>query len=134
MKSIVAALRAAFFVSVALLGLFALSACGSTDADNAQTRAGISEAVVETAIGPDGKPYISGFQLTDGKERGNVSLTIQAPSGYVVTYSATDVAAFAGQKGRADLEAAIAEAWRDAAPGAVESLADKIVKLVIGVP
>lgn len=126
MKMFRTALGAVFLCLLAI----GLTACGSTDADNAQTRAGIADAELATAVGPDGVPYISAMRLIDGKERGDVTLVIETPAGHKVRYSATDVLAFQGQQFRAELENAIADAWKDATPEVVGKVADSVIAVL----
>jgi hypothetical protein len=131
MKMLTAAFRAAFLCLGLMAATLALSACGSTADSNVQTRAGIADAELATALGPDGVPYISAMRLIDGKERGDVTLEIETPSGHKVLYTASDVRAFSGQEFRAGLEEKIAEAYRDATPEVVTSIASAVIKYLV---
>ncbi len=65
----------------------------------------------------------------DGKEKQNVSLEIELPTGVKLSYSATGVKAFKAHEVRAAVEQAISEDVRGVVPNIVDIIVDALTTL-----
>lgn len=71
----------------------------------------------------------------DGKEAQTLDVSFKNANGTEITYQATGVKAFEGQKYRADLEAEIARTWPELAPeirGGIVDLATTLAQAALG--
>lgn len=87
-----------------------LSACaGTVPTAGKQGFAGVTHVEMKwcAPAQEDAKKYLCGAEITDGKQRQDVTLEIKLPGGGEVKYSATAVEAFEGQELRAAVEAVI---------------------------
>lgn len=73
---------------------------------------------------------ICGVEVLDGKERGSVQLDFVLPDGTIMNYLANDEAAFEGQRIRAEVEKAFADAIANTLP----SMVDAAIKALVPVP
>lgn len=105
---------------LAVTAAFAMSACTTPESVES---AGLSDWQVEFTN--DGKP--KSFRIKDGKEKANVSFSVDLQSGRA-EYSATDVRAFDGQAFAAEVAKVQAneqgQTLRDVAPGAINGIVD----------
>ena len=107
-------------IPIALAGIIALSACGII---GPQAKAGLTVADIEWC-----GEHICSVNFSDGKEKRGVNLSVESPSGLVVKYSASDVAAFKAHEVRGAVEQAISADVKETAPG----LVDAVVKALTG--
>ena len=77
----------------------------------------------------DAPKYLCGLRWRDGKEKQNVSLEIELPTGARLTYSATGVRAFKAHEVRAAVEQAISEDVRAVMPNIVDIIVDALATL-----
>jgi len=134
-----------------LIGILALplGACGVFDSAGAvrevvnvdngeivdwgpQNYSGINVLVTRVPL-TDGSEVI--LERYDGKEAQSLDVFFKNANGTEITYSATGVKAFEGQKYRAELETAIAEQWPEIVPeirGGIVDLAVTIAEAITG--
>lgn len=118
----------------ASLILLAMTGCATLGAESAQGRAGVTDVEVRWCERADGSDrYLCGARWVDGKERQDVSLTLDLPDGGKLRYAASGVAAFDGQRLRAEVERALVEQVGAAAPAAVDAIM-RAIRATVGVP
>ena len=93
-----------------------------------QGDAGITDVKVEWCKSADQGHYLCSIRWRDGKEKQNVALAVELPSGAVVKYSATGVKAFKAHEIRAAVEKAISKDISETFPEVV----DTVVKAIMG--
>jgi len=124
---------------LALCAVAALAGCAGAVPGNEQGLAGVTDVRLEwCAIGAEKSDYrLCNIAWKDGKEKQSVHLAADIGKG-TVDYAATGVAAFDGQKMRAEVEKAVAEqVGQSVGPGGTAKIVDSImlaVKAALGVP
>ena len=119
--------------------VMALGGCAGAVPGNEQGLAGVTDVKLEWCpVGADGTDYkLCNIAWKDGKEKQSVHLAADIGKG-TVDYAATGVAAFDGQKVRAEVEKAVAEqVGQSVGPGGTTKIVDSImmaVKAGLGVP
>lgn len=111
--------------AVALVSL--VTACGAIPG-NTQVNAGITHATVEVCATDTGTVYVCDAEIIDGKDKQAVALTIENPSGWNVSYSASGVQAVDAIKVRGAVEQSISSDLKDASPVIVSKITDAVVK------
>ncbi len=109
-----------------------LSACaGTIPGVSQQSVAGITDVRLEWCepAAPDAPKYLCGVRWKDGKEKQNVSLEIELPTGVKLSYSADGVKAFKAHEVRAAVERAISEDVRKVVPNIVDIIVDALAPL-----
>ncbi|HAA93858.1 MAG TPA: hypothetical protein DCS82_02590 [Rhodospirillaceae bacterium] len=109
-----------------LVGCAAFNTDAVVDETNRQTSAGITDFRFETELGPDGKPYVSGVRLIDGKEKSRVKAKVELPSGLKASYEAEDVRSFPGQQ----IQGIVQKAFVDAGIEQTKLIKEMIPKMV----
>ena len=119
-----------------MLAVAGLTACAGATLGNPQGYAGITKADVDVGIAKQGEvPYIKSVTFWDGKEKQSIALTVEFLDGRPkVTYAATGVAAFDGQKVRAEIEKAVSADVKAVAPGIVDSMMNAVTKALLPLP
>ena len=117
----------------------ALGGCAGAVPDNEQGLAGVTDVRLEWCpVGAGSADYkLCNIAWKDGKEKQSVHLAADIGKG-TVDYAATGVAAFDGQKMRAEVEKAVAEqVGQSVGPGGTAKIVDSImlaVKAGLGIP
>lgn len=119
-------------VIVAFILAVLLGGCAGAVPWNKQNYAGITSwdfnyCKVDVKADADGSYSLSedekicGVEVIDGKERGSVQLDFILPDGTIMNYLANDEVAFEGQRIRAEVETAVADALAATLPALVET-------------
>lgn len=111
---------------VAIAALPLLAGCGAIPG-NAQVNAGITHATVEVCEN-NGSVYVCDAEIIDGKDKQAVSLNIENPAGWRVSYSASGVQAVDAIKVRGAVEQSISSDLKEAAPTIVTKITDAVIK------
>lgn len=111
-------------VMISLLVLL-LSGCAGAVPWNKQNYAGITSwdfkyCKIDISDATEDEK-ICGVKVIDGKERGSVQLDFVLSDGTIMNYLANDEAAFEGQRIRAEVETAIANAIAETLPALLET-------------
>jgi len=120
------AFKTSLMAAFAVIALTALSGCGAIPG-NTQVNAGITHATVEVCEA-EGTIYVCEAEIIDGKDKQAVSLNIENPSGWKVSYSASGVQAVDAIKVRGAVEQSISSDLKDASPVIVSKITDAVVK------
>ncbi|MEQ8318750.1 MAG: hypothetical protein RH946_00685 [Rhodospirillales bacterium] len=118
--------KASLMAVFAVIAMTALSGCGAIPG-NTQVNAGITHATVEVCE-TEGTIYLCEAEIIDGKDKQAVSLDIQHPAGWKVSYAASGVQAVDAIKVRGAVEQSISSDLKDASPVIVSKITDAIVK------
>lgn len=121
-------MKKGFILSAAMaaFALTALSGCGAMPG-NTQVNAGITHATVEVCEA-EGTVYVCDAEIIDGKDKQAVSLNIENPAGWKVSYSASGVQAVDAIKVRGAVEQSISSDLKDATPAIVSTVTDAVIK------
>ena len=116
---------------IPLAALFLAGCAGAIPGVNQQGVAGITDVRLEwcESANADAPKHFCGVRWKDGKEKQNVSLDIELPTGARLTYSATGVRAFKAHEVRAAVEQAISEDVREVVPNIVDIIVDALTTL-----
>ncbi len=116
---------------IPLAALFLAGCAGTIPGVSQQGVAGITNVRLEWCepASAEAPKYLCGLRWRDGKEKQNVSLEIELPTGARITYTADGVKAFKAHEVRAAVEQAISEDVREVMPNIVDIIVDALATL-----
>lgn len=116
---------------IPLAALFLAGCAGTIPGVSQQGVAGITDVRLEwcESASAEAPKYLCGLRWRDGKEKQNVSLDIELPTGVKLTYTADGVKAFKAHEVHAAVEQAISEEVRGVVPNIVDIIVDALTTL-----